>query len=88
MKNLRTKLSYTLYFVSVVFLFHSCKDVEQRRRANAVQDLQIVEFDECEYLVGFRLLTHKGNCKYCAERSKKEEQLTIIDTQLIKKQIK
>jgi len=71
MKNLRTKLSYTLYFVLVAFLFCGCKDAERQRRVNAIQDLQIVEFDNCEYLVGYRLLTHKGNCKYCVERSKK-----------------
>jgi hypothetical protein len=40
---------------------------------------QIVEIDSCEYLIGRDngsynggyFLSHKGNCKFCAERSKK-----------------
>ena len=41
-----------------------------------------VVIDSCEYLIGrdyagyygFGYLTHKGNCKYCAERRKRELQ--------------
>ena len=37
--------------------------------------LIIVEVDSCEYLLGewgrATVLTHKGNCKFCLERSKK-----------------
>jgi hypothetical protein len=40
---------------------------------------QIVEIDSCEYIIGRDdggynggyFLSHKGNCKFCAERSKK-----------------
>jgi len=36
-------------------------------------DLSIVEVDGCEYLYGDlvnrAVLTHKGNCKYCATRA-------------------
>jgi hypothetical protein len=36
--------------------------------------LYIVEVDKCEYLFGewgnATVFTHKGNCKFCAERSK------------------
>lgn len=35
----------------------------------------IVNIDDCEYIRtrsgGTHLMTHKGNCKYCIERSKK-----------------
>lgn len=42
--------------------------------------LRIVVIDSCEYLIGSRYepsvgygyLSHKGNCKYCAERRKRE----------------
>ena len=42
--------------------------------------LTVVEIDGCEYLIGrkcagdfgFGYLSHKGNCKYCAERRKQE----------------
>lgn len=39
------------------------------------EPLLIVEVDSCEYLLGpwgsETVLTHKGNCKFCLERSKK-----------------
>lgn len=28
--------------------------------------------DSCEYVIGYYKLSHKGNCKYCAERRKQE----------------
>ena len=44
--------------------------------------LRTVVIDSCEYLIGRELsgdyglgyLSHKGNCKYCAERRKQELQ--------------
>ena len=44
--------------------------------------LKTVVIDSCEYLIGSRYepsvgygyLSHKGNCKYCAERRKQELQ--------------
>ena len=44
--------------------------------------LKTVVIDSCEYLIGrecagdygFGYLSHKGNCKYCAERRKRELQ--------------
>lgn len=37
--------------------------------------ISIIEFDSCQYLIsgdGYsQMITHKGNCKFCAERSKK-----------------
>lgn len=39
------------------------------------EQFTVVEIDSCEYLTGqydrSRFVTHKGNCKFCAERSKK-----------------
>ena len=71
MKRFKTLISYTLYTLLVAFLFCGCEAHERELRKKQVQNLQIVEFDNCEYLVGYRQLTHKGNCKFCAERSKK-----------------
>lgn len=31
-----------------------------------------VVIDSCEYVSAFYKLAHKGNCKFCAERRKKE----------------
>ena len=47
---------------------------------NNTVNLRVVVIDSCEYLVGntssgyagYGYLTHKGNCKYCAERRKRE----------------
>jgi len=71
MKNLRTKLSYTLYFVLVVFLFCGCIEHEQKMRVKQVERWQTIEYDGCEYVIGYKTSAHKGNCKYCTERSKK-----------------
>ena len=75
MKNSRTKLSYTLYILLVAFVFCGCKEHEQKQkqkqRRQEVGEWQTVEYDGCEYVIGFRKMAHKGNCKYCIERSKK-----------------
>ena len=71
MKNSRTKLSYTLYILLVAFVFCGCKEHEQKQRRQEVEQWQTVEYDGCEYVIGFRKMAHKGNCKYCIERSKK-----------------
>jgi hypothetical protein len=65
-----TKLSDALYILLVAFLFCGCGDFEEKRQIKQVERIQIIEFDGCEYLVGFRQLAHKGNCKFCIERSK------------------
>ena len=35
-------------------------------------DYKIITIDSCEYITTINQLAHKGNCKYCAERRKKE----------------
>ena len=43
---------------------------------NGIRDIRLYVIDSCEY-IGYinafnsDVLTHKGNCKFCAERSKK-----------------
>lgn len=43
---------------------------------NIIREVYVIEIDSCEYLyayhVGGPILTHKGNCKYCAERDKQK----------------
>lgn len=34
--------------------------------------MSTVVIDSCEYIDAYYGLAHKGNCKYCAERRKKE----------------
>ena len=59
----------------VLFLFLSILLQE----ANAYDKLSIVEIDGCEYIVcndrnnSGITITHKGNCKFCVERNKNNE---------------
>jgi hypothetical protein len=36
---------------------------------------QVIIIDSCEYIHWNYGLSHKGNCKFCAERHKKEQEL-------------
>lgn len=43
-----------------------------------------LEIDSCQYIVGYNVLAHKGNCRFCKERRQKGlkeliEQLTRRD---------
>jgi len=45
-------------------------------------DLTIVVFDSCEYLQyrtysGYEEITHRGRCKYCAERARQANLIKI-----------
>lgn len=31
-----------------------------------------IEIDSCQYIVGYNVLAHKGNCRFCKERRQKE----------------
>lgn len=64
------------YVLLVAVIFCGCEttvkktDMEEQYNGFPVQ---IVVIDSCEYIyvnVDIRSLTHKGNCKFCAERSK------------------
>ena len=47
---------------------------------NALNEFVVKTIDSCEYIVdGYRMyrMAHKGNCKYCAERCKKEQEELI-----------
>ena len=52
----------------------------QIKEANRMNGFNIVVIDSCEYLKndktygyqGFGYFAHKGNCRFCAERRKKE----------------
>ena len=61
-----------------------CKDEEGREYATDERGYTygVTVIDSCEYYHGTYMLTHKGNCRFCAERNKKmiKEQ---IDTALL-----
>jgi hypothetical protein len=83
---MKTKTSiYHRYFafayvllVAVIFCGCETKNVEKRVTEYEINgsQLQIYVIDSCEYIgfvygVNSDKLTHKGNCKFCVERSKK-----------------
>jgi hypothetical protein len=73
MKNLRTKLSYTLYFVLVAFLFCGC---ENNGSGKATSEYKTIKIEGCDYViydhysgyVGYGYMAHKGNCKACSKK--------------------
>ena len=81
MKRFKTLKSYTLYTLLVAFLFCGCSEPNVNEKttdyilSETGQRIKIIEVDNCEYLYyvgGHQMgLAHKGNCKYCDERSKK-----------------
>jgi hypothetical protein len=83
--NMRTKLKNllkpALLIGAVMCCFSSCEKPNTPTTITNYQvglysnGIKIVEIDSCEYLWGdwgnATVLTHKGNCKYCAKRSLK-----------------
>lgn len=61
----------------VIFCFFSCSPLGSGNDAKPEETYEIKVIDSCEYIYVSRRpwssefsLTHKGNCKYCAERAK------------------
>ncbi len=81
MNKIKSLTRYTLYTTLVAFLFCGCSEPNVNEKTTKYilsqtwQRIRIIEVDSCEYLYyqgGHQMgLTHKGNCKYCTERSKK-----------------
>lgn len=74
-----------ILFTFIATMMVGCKDEEGREYATDERGYtyQMLVIDSCEYIcTPYYKLAHKGNCKYCLERSKKtvKEQ---IDTALI-----
>lgn len=83
--KLSTKTAIVGYTMLVAVIFCACnttdeevKDYSIGKVGNLKQCLIVTEFDSCEYIVGHVpdgdygwVMTHKGNCKFCAVRSKK-----------------
>ena len=65
----------------LTILSYGCNEVNTPRKDTGFvvredkDPLIIVEVDSCEYLLGdwadATVLTHKGNCKFCLERTKR-----------------
>ena len=70
-----------ILLLSLAFVMYGC-DLENMPVSEAQHrnDYTIVVIDSCEYVRTSYYdvhYTHKGNCKYCAERRKKEQEELI-----------
>lgn len=60
----------------VPFFLLSCS--ESKRPYIEIDGIKVVTIDNCEYIrsraygIDYYSFTHKGNCKFCTERRKKE----------------
>lgn len=62
--------------LAIAFFMCGCvpmnEDGSIKLNTNNANNPQVVIIDSCEYIHRRYGLAHKGNCKYCAERRKKE----------------
>jgi thioredoxin-related protein len=75
------------FILFITFCFFSCEQSQENKDNTARRKvfdkstningyyITIIEYDSCEYLIsgsGYsQMMTHKGNCKYCAKRNLK-----------------
>lgn len=43
-------------------------EVKYTKHQTITQDVGVFEYDSCEYITIYNGVSHKGNCKYCAQR--------------------
>lgn len=63
-------------------IYHEVEKTNDVYRVYDDLNVRVVVIDSCEYLIGrtcrgydgYGYMSHKGNCKYCAERRKRELQ--------------
>lgn len=83
-----------LLSVSVIALASCCSDCDgipeiQESQIRHIATYKgnlfdVVVIDSCEYIVNNYRFAHKGNCRFCRERQKKQENsssLDVFDTQ-------
>ncbi len=73
-KTLILAITKAFFILLVMCYFYSCA---QHPAKQQLKDYEIIVIDSCEYIYAYRgvdvggLFTHKGNCRYCAERAKR-----------------
>lgn len=66
-----------ILFLALALVMCGCnKHIENTFRVGT-NNYDVIIIDDCEYLKAGAAFTHKGNCKYCAERRKKEQEKLI-----------
>lgn len=66
-----------ILLLTLAFVMCGCnKHIENTFRVGNV-NYDVIVIDNCEYLKAGAAFTHKGNCKFCAERRRKEQEELI-----------
>lgn len=64
---------YLITIILAVLLLMSCEEEHQPKKI--VDGYEIIVVDSCEYLIlpyyKGGVMSHKGNCRFCAERNKR-----------------
>ena len=55
-----------------------CGDYQGKGEKIALLGYTVIEIDSCQYVVGYNVLAHKGNCRFCKERRQKELEKLVI----------
>lgn len=80
MKNFKNYKGYALYILLTCVLCVGCYSLNNNNIKPTTpeyklgNDYKVIVIDSCEYVEVFKVssrygITHKGNCKYCAERA-------------------
>lgn len=79
-------LVYLITIILAVLLLMSCdrKNPDGSYEPERILNLQVIRIDSCEYIQYRKGLAHKGNCRFCAERSRRmiREQVDSILIQI------
>ena len=66
-----------ILLLALAFVMCGCnKHVVNTFRVGTV-NYDVIVIDDCEYLKSGATLAHKGNCKFCAERRREEQEELI-----------
>lgn len=68
-----------ILLLSLAFVMCGCHDdkVVYTKSQRTTLEVGVFEYDSCEYITLYSSVAHKGNCKFCAERKRKEYEKLI-----------
>ena len=56
-----------------------CGDYQGKNQGSmALTGYSDIEIDSCQYIIGYNVLAHKGNCRFCKARRQKELEELVI----------
>ena len=69
----------TILLALTVLMMIGCGDYQGKNPGSlAITGYSDIEIDSCQYIVGYNVLAHKGNCRFCKERRQKELEELVI----------